>query len=71
MSQPQPITEEQVRSIRDSLLLLEFDPVRCNPLRWYALTDDQQTLWLDYRTALLNVPQQPGFPQNVTWPTKP
>ena len=71
MSQPQPSTEEQVRSIRDSLLMFDFDPVRCNPIRWDALTDEHQTLWLNYRTALLNVPQQSGFPSNVVWPTKP
>ena len=24
-----------------------------------------------YRTSLRNVPQQEGFPNEVTWPTKP
>lgn len=24
-----------------------------------------------YRQALRDVPQQPGFPDNITWPTKP
>ena len=24
-----------------------------------------------YRQALRDVPQQPGFPENITWPTKP
>jgi len=27
--------------------------------------------WIIYRQALREVPQQPGFPLNVTWPTPP
>jgi len=27
--------------------------------------------WIIYRQALREVPQQPGFPSNVTWPTPP
>jgi hypothetical protein len=44
---------------------------RINPV-WYAsLTADQQTELINYRTALLNVPQQSGFPVTIEWPTKP
>jgi hypothetical protein len=28
-------------------------------------------LWATYRQALRDVPQQAGFPTNVTWPQKP
>tara|TARA_R110002126_G_scaffold81988_1_gene201485 strand:- start:49 stop:459 length:411 start_codon:yes stop_codon:yes gene_type:complete len=59
----------QVRSQRDQLLL-EVDAFVGNPLRWADLTSDEQTAWATYRTALLSVPQQAGFP-TVTWPTKP
>ena len=59
----------QVRSTRDSLLRSDVDPVAGNALRWAALTSEQQTAWATYRTALLNVPAQAGFPDNVTWPT--
>jgi len=59
----------QVRSTRDSKLQSEVDPVAGNALRWAALTSEQQTAWATYRTALLNVPAQAGFPDNVTWPT--
>jgi len=42
-----------------------------NPI-WYAsLTADQQQELATYRTALLNVPQQTGFPTEIEWPTKP
>jgi hypothetical protein len=27
--------------------------------------------WRDYRQALRDIPQQPGFPENIQWPTKP
>ncbi len=60
----------QVRSQRDQLLL-EVDAFVGNPLRWAALTSEQQTAWATYRTALLDVPQQAGFPDTITWPTKP
>ena len=64
-------TAQDIRSERDSKLQSEVDPVAGNALRWAALTSEQQTAWATYRTALLNVPAQAGFPDNVTWPTKP
>ena len=60
-----------VRSKRDSLLQNEVDPLVSNPLRWAELTTEQQNAWSQYRTDLLNVPQQAGFPNTITWPTKP
>lgn len=27
--------------------------------------------WAPYRQALRDVPQQPGFPDNIQWPTQP
>jgi hypothetical protein len=60
-----------VRSKRESLLRNEVDPIITNPLRWTALTTAQQNAWTQYRTDLLNVPQQAGFPYTITWPTKP
>ena len=60
-----------VRTKRDSLLQNEVDPLVTNPLRWAELTTEQQNAWSQYRTDLLNVPQQAGFPNTITWPTKP
>jgi hypothetical protein len=62
---------ENVRSLRDYELLEEVDPLVLNSLRWSDLTDEQRTAWSQYRTDLLNVPQQDGFPHNVIWPTRP
>ncbi len=60
----------QVRAQRDSLLVV-VDVVVSNPLRWADLSSDKQTEWADYRISLLSITDQPGFPHNVTWPTKP
>jgi hypothetical protein len=65
------VTAEKVRSARNFILTTQVDPMVSNPLRWAALSADQQQAWADYRIALLNVPQQAGFPQTVIWPVAP
>jgi len=60
-----------VRFQRDALLSTEVDPIVGNPLRWADLTTAQQNAWSQYRTDLLNITDQDGFPHNITWPTKP
>ena len=59
-----------VRADRD-YRLVEVDAIAGNALRWAALDADTQTAWATYRQALLDVPQQAGFPHDITWPTKP
>jgi hypothetical protein len=68
-----PTTEElaqQARWKRDTLLQ-EVDSIVGNPLRWASFSQAQQTAWADYRQALLDVPQQTGFPNTVDFPVKP
>lgn len=69
-----PPTTEQLaanaRGQRDNLLF-EVDSIVGNPLRWASFTTEQQTAWANYRQALLDVPQQAGFPNTINWPTKP
>lgn len=60
-----------VRMERDVRLETEVDPIVSNSLRWADLTTEQQNAWAQYRTDLLNITDQAGFPHNVTWPTKP
>jgi len=64
-------TAQFVRNERDRRLVLEVDPIVTNPLRWADLTTEKQNEWTQYRTDLLNVPQQAGFPNTINWPTKP
>ena len=60
-----------LRGQRDQKLTEEVDPLVTNPLRWGELTDAKQAEWTQYRTDLLNLTDQVGFPNTVTWPTKP
>lgn len=60
-----------VRGQRDGILATVVDPIVSNPLRWAEMSEAQQAEWSAYRTALLNITTQAGFPHNVTWPTKP
>lgn len=61
----------QVRAERDSILARVVDPIVSNTLRWADMTTEQKNAWSQYRTDLLNVPQQNGFPYNIVWPIKP
>ena len=61
----------QVRGQRDYFLTTEVDPIVSNPLRWADMTTAEQNAWSQYRTDLLNITDQAGFPHNITWPTKP
>lgn len=56
---------------RNQRLENEVDPIVANPLRWADLTTKKQNEWTQYRTDLLNVPQQAGFPNTINWPTQP
>ena len=58
-----------VRATRDSLLAKHVD--RFNAIRFESLNGAQQKAWIEYRQALLNVPQQEGFPFDISWPTPP
>ena len=61
----------QVRAERDYILSGVIDPLVSNPLRWADMTSEKQSEWSTYRTDLLGVPQQDGFPTAVVWPTEP
>ena len=58
-----------VRAERDQRLRDECDTI--NPMRWEALSDEQKEQARAHRLALLDIPNQPGFPWNVTWPQNP
>jgi hypothetical protein len=62
------VMQRHMRSSRDEMLS-QVD--RVNPVRYATLTDQQKTELATYRQALLDVPQQTGFPTEVSWPAKP
>lgn len=61
----------QVRSERNFILETEVDTIVSNNLRWAEMTPEKQSEWSAYRTALLDITDQAGFPHDITWPTKP
>ena len=61
----------QVRAERDNLLATVVDPIVSNNLRWAEMTTEKQAEWSAYRTALLDITDQAGFPADITWATKP
>jgi len=59
--------ENDARSERDGLLkYCDWTVMPDSPL-----SDSDKTAWQTYRQALRDVPAQAGFPDNITWPTKP
>lgn len=70
---PEPTLEERIfmaRQYRNNMLS-DLDAITSNPLRWAAFSTEQQQAYAVYRQALLDVPQQAGFPDSVDWPTPP
>lgn len=65
------VSEDDIRKIRNSLLQEVVDKLAGNALRWSLLTDAKKSEWVIYRQALLDIPQQPGFPESVIWPQTP
>lgn len=61
---PMQTTTQHVRRVRNNLL---------ETSDWTQVTDApvNQAAWASYRQELRDVPQQAGFPHNVTWPSKP
>jgi hypothetical protein len=62
---------EYARKVRDDLLLSDVDPIVSNALRWNEMSEDKRTEWTNYRQALLDIEDLDGYPDNITWPTKP
>ena len=59
--------ENDARSQRNALLTQSDWAVMPDS----PLSDSDKTSWQTYRQALRDVSDQAGFPDNITWPTKP
>lgn len=51
--------------------LLADGPDRVNPMWWASMSAADQTAVTEYRQALLDITQQPGYPLEITWPDLP
>lgn len=63
--EPPPITEDQVRAIRNGLLAAsDYTQLADVPIA-------NRAAWITYRQALRDIPEQGGFPADVLWPEPP
>ena len=53
---------EKVRAKRNLYLQIYVDPIVSNPLRWADMSEEEQQDIVNYRLYLLNIPEQPEFP---------
>lgn len=51
--------------------LLADGPDRINPMWWASMSAAEQSDVTAYRQALLDAPQQPGYPLQIDWPPLP
>jgi len=61
----------EVRTYRNHILATQVDPLVTNPLRWSDLTESEKIEVAEYRTALLDITEQVGFPDEIVWPVAP
>lgn len=70
---PPPPTDEEVAAqvrVERNRLLAESDWTQLADAR-SAMGEAKAAEWDAYRQALRDIPEQPGFPRDVEWPTKP
>jgi len=68
---PQPVSNEvleQMARMNRNQLLFASDWAALSDV---GLSDAKKAEYLVYRQALRDVPEQSGFPDNITWPTEP
>lgn len=62
---PEPNLEAEARLHRDQLLFA------CDYTQLDDVPISNRGAWVTYRQALRDVPQQAGFPADITWPVPP
>ena len=74
-----PLDQEEIDEIERSSYLAKIDFVRntrnskLTESDWTQVADApvDKAAWATYRQALRDIPEQAGFPNEVTWPTEP
>ena len=67
--QDRALAEKAVRNKRAMLLSNTVDKI--NAVRWAAMSESERATWDAYRTSLLDITEQDGFPFDVIWPLAP
>ena len=70
------IHEDSLASIVEATqeeVVIDIRDARLKASDWTQVLDApvDQEAWATYRQALRDIPDQEGFPEDVTWPTKP
>ncbi len=70
---PQPEPEPEPEPVDPAITARQERDYLLTSSDWTQLADApvDQSAWSAYRSLLRYVPQQSGFPDNITWPTKP
>jgi len=69
-TEPAPVLKNNI-SIESAKRLERDRLLQQTDWMMFSDTATPSQAWLDYRQALRDVPSQAGFPDNITWPTKP
>lgn len=64
-----PSANERAISKRNQLLA--DGPDRVNPMWWASMSTAEQAAVTEYRQALLDITNQPGYPMDIEWPEIP
>lgn len=67
---------ELEQTFRDARYIRLRECDKISPMRWEAMSEQQKQAWRDYRQALLDITDLPGFPWDGPhnckyWPKKP
>jgi hypothetical protein len=68
LSSPTPVALARTARTRRAALLAACDWIVARSAEWGEPVPDA---WANYRQALRNVPDQPGFPADINWPQEP
>ena len=77
LGDPEQVAYERNAQIIRNERYIRMKPAdRISPMRWEKMTEAKREEWRIYRQALLDIPQQPGFPWGgdpgkAPWPIKP
>ena len=63
------LADSKAKYARDRLLA--EGPDRISPVWWSSMTEQEQQAWTFYRQALLDITEQPDYPEFIVWPIKP
>ena len=67
--QDRALAEKSVRAKRAMLLSNTVDKI--NAVRWAVMSESERAEWDTYRTSLLDITEQDGFPFDVIWRSAP